>query len=136
MPESQSGYAALADTLAGRGLDLARVKTALKQQHIETPSWGYGDSGTRFKVFAQPGAARTVEEKIADAAYMNRLTGIAPSVALHIPWDTAADWAALRQFAGELGIRLGAINPNLFQDDVYMLGSVCHPSASGNCSFT
>lgn len=130
MPESQSGYAALADTLAGRGLDLTRVKAALKQQHIETPSWGYGDSGTRFKVFAQPGAARTVEEKIADAAYMNRLTGIAPSVALHIPWDTAADWAALRQFAGELGIRLGAINPNLFQDDVYMLGSVCHPSAA------
>lgn len=127
MPETQAGYAALADDLQQRGIDLDRVKTALKAQHIETPSWGYGNSGTRFKVFAQAGAARTIAEKLADAAFINRLTGIARSVALHIPWDMTTDWLGLRQYASDLGITLGAINPNVFQDDIYMLGSVCHP---------
>lgn len=127
MSETQPGYAALADDLQRRGIDVDRVKAALKAQHIETPSWGYGNSGTRFKVFAQAGAARTIAEKIADAAFINRLTGIARSVALHIPWDKTNDWPGLRQYAGALGITLGAINPNVFQDDVYMLGSVCHP---------
>ncbi|MEJ2521136.1 MAG: hypothetical protein P8Y91_12475 [Desulfuromonadales bacterium] len=80
------------------------VKEKLKKQHIETPSWGYGNSGTRFKTFAWPGAANTVREKLADAAYVHRLTGIAPSVALHIPWDKTDDWTALRQYAEEKGI--------------------------------
>ncbi len=113
-----------------RGIDLEGVKTALKQQHIETPSWGYGDSGTRFRVFPWPGAARNVYEKLADAAMVHRLTGVAPSVALHIPWDRVDDWEALRKYADELGIRIGAINPNLFQEEEYKLGSVCHPDAS------
>src|SRR5690606_35661190 len=91
---------------------------------------GYGNSGTRFKTFAWPGAARTVWEKIDDAAYVHRLTGAAPSIALHIPWDSTPDWAALRTYAEERGIRLGAINPNLFQDDHYRLGSLCHPEAA------
>lgn len=95
---------------------------------VETPSWGYGNSGTRFKVFAQPGAARTIEEKLADAAMVNRLTGICPSVAIHIPWDRVDDWDALCQVAAGQGVRIGAINPNLFQDDDYMLGSLAHPS--------
>ncbi len=127
MPETQAGYTALADDLQRCGIDVDCVKATLKAQHIETPSWGYGNSGTRFKVFAQTGAARTIEEKIADAAFINRLTGIARSVALHIPWDKTTDWLGLRQYAHDLGITLGAINPNVFQDDVYMLGSVCHP---------
>jgi len=97
---------------------------------VETPSWAYGNSGTRFKVFAQPGAARTIEEKLADAAVVNRLTGICPSVAIHIPWDRVDDWTALLDVAAGHGVKIGAINPNLFQDDEYMLGSLCHPSAS------
>jgi L-rhamnose isomerase len=94
---------------------------------IETPSWGYGNSGTRFHVFPWPGAARTVWERIDDAALVHRLTGCCPSVALHIPWDRVEDWAALREYASERGIRIGAINPNLFGDDAYRLGSLCHP---------
>ena len=97
---------------------------------IETPSWGYGNSGTRFHVFPWPGAARTVWEKIDDAALVHRLTGCCPSVALHIPWDRVADWGALRDYASAAGIRIGAINPNLFGEDVYRLGSICHPDAS------
>jgi len=97
---------------------------------VETPSWGYGNSGTRFKVFAQPGAARTIEEKLSDAAMVNRLTGICPSVAIHIPWDRVDDWDRLREFAAAQGVSIGAINPNLFQDDEYMLGSLGHPSAA------
>lgn len=100
---------------------------ALSNLAIETPSWGYGNSGTRFKTFAWPGAARTVFEKIDDAAYVHRLTGAAPSVALHIPWDATDDWPALGEYAESRGIRIGAINPNVFQDDVYRLGSVCNP---------
>ncbi len=123
-------YPALADQIERRGIDLEWVKTQLKKQQIETPSWGYGDSGTRFKVFPWPGAARNIHEKLADAAYIHRLTGIAPSVALHIPWDKTDDWSALRQESDSLGIRLGAINPNVFQDEQYKLGSLCHPSST------
>ena len=103
------------------------VKDALKSQWIETPSWAYGDSGTRFKVFTQQGAARDPFEKLEDAAQVHRHTGVAPSVALHIPWDRVDDYAELTQHAEGLGLRIGAINPNLFQDDDYKLGSVCHP---------
>lgn len=106
------------------------IKATLKAQRIETPSWGYGNSGTRFKVFAAPGAARTVHEKIEDAAFIHKLSGIAPSVALHIPWDRVDDWAALRQFAEGKGIKIGAINPNVFQEEDYKLGSLCNPAAS------
>ncbi|GGJ66825.1 L-rhamnose isomerase [Deinococcus aquiradiocola] len=105
----------------------APLDAALSRQRIETPSWGYGNSGTRFKTFAAPGAARDVSEKIDDAAEVHRLTGIAPSVALHIPWDEVDDYAALGQYARERGVSIGAINPNVFQDDVYRLGSVTHP---------
>ena len=109
-------------------LNIEKVKGLLKKQHIETPSWGYGNSGTRFNTFAFPGAARNVYEKISDAAYVHKLTGVADSVALHIPWDKADDYLALKQYAEEKGITLGAINPNLFQDQEYKLGSLCNPS--------
>ncbi len=105
-----------------------QVKAALKTQRLETPSWGYGNSGTRFKTFAVPGAARNVWEKLEDAALIHQLSGIAPSVALHIPWDQPEDWDRLIEFAQAHQIRIGAINPNLFQDDVYRLGSIAHPS--------
>lgn len=124
----QIDYERLAARLSSRGINIDAVKEKLKQQHIETPSWGYGNSGTRFKVFTWEGAARNVYEKLDDAAYIHRLTGIAPSVALHIPWDKVDDWAGLAQYAEAQGVRIGAINPNLFQDDQYKLGSICHPS--------
>ncbi|MBP2477531.1 L-rhamnose isomerase/sugar isomerase [Crossiella equi] len=103
------------------------VLEVLRHQKIETPSWAYGNSGTRFKVFPKPGVPRSVEEKIDDAATVHRLTGVAPSIALHIPWDAVGDYAALGRYAQDRGIRLGAINPNLFQDEDYRLGSVCNP---------
>ncbi|HEY3782833.1 MAG TPA: L-rhamnose isomerase [Fimbriimonadaceae bacterium] len=108
-------------------IDTDHVKPALKAQHIETPSWGYGDSGTRFQVFHAKGAARNVHEKIDDAAYIQKLSGIAPSIALHIPWDMTDDWKALRQYSESKGIKIGAINPNVFQDEEYKLGSLCNP---------
>ncbi|GAB2885784.1 L-rhamnose isomerase [Streptomyces mayteni] len=106
------------------------VKAALTSQSIETPSWAYGNSGTRFKVFAQEGVPRTPREKLDDAAQVHRYTGIAPTVALHIPWDRVDDYAALARYAEDQGLRIGAINSNTFQDDDYRLGSVCHPDAT------
>jgi L-rhamnose isomerase/sugar isomerase len=106
--------------------NLAAVKKALLSQDIETPSWAFGNSGTRFKVFAQQGVPRTPQEKIEDAATVHRFTGAAPSVALHIPWDRVEDYSALAVHAKQLGIRLGTINSNVFQDDDYKLGSVTH----------
>ncbi|MCI2423027.1 L-rhamnose isomerase [Saccharopolyspora sp. K220] len=103
------------------------IKDLLRTQQIETPSWAYGNSGTRFKVFAQPGVPRTVEEKIDDAAQVHAFTGVAPSVALHIPWDRVADYRKLAEYAESAGVRLGAINANVFQDDDYKLGSVTNP---------
>jgi L-rhamnose isomerase / sugar isomerase len=103
------------------------IKDLLRRQHIETPSWAYGNSGTRFKVFAQPGVPRDPYEKLADAAQVHRFTGVAPTVALHIPWDRVADYSALAARAAELGVGIGAINSNVFQDDAYMLGSVTNP---------
>ncbi|NUS53254.1 MAG: L-rhamnose isomerase, partial [Streptomycetaceae bacterium] len=103
------------------------VRAALKGQQIETPSWAYGNSGTRFKVFAQQGVPRDPFEKVADAAQVHAFTGVAPTVSLHIPWDKVADYAALAKHAADLGVRIGAINANVFQDDDYMLGSVTNP---------
>ncbi|MDX3077593.1 L-rhamnose isomerase [Streptomyces sp. NPDC088354] len=107
--------------------DFAAVKAALAAQRIETPSWGYGNSGTRFKVFAQAGVPRDPYEKLDDAAKVQEFTGVAPVVALHIPWDRVDDYAALGRHAADRGLELGAINSNVFQDDDYKLGSVCHP---------
>jgi L-rhamnose isomerase / sugar isomerase len=105
------------------------VVAVLRAQRIELPSWAFGNSGTRFKVFAQKGVPRDPYEKVADAAQVHRFTGVAPSVALHIPWDKVADYADLARHAADLGVGLGTINSNVFQDDDYMLGSVCNPDA-------
>ncbi|GAA1773737.1 L-rhamnose isomerase [Streptomonospora arabica] len=107
--------------------DLSAVKAALRGQSIELPSWAFANSGTRFKVFGQPGVPRTPQEKIADAAQVHRYTGIAPSVALHIPWDTVDDYAELAAYAREQGVRVGTVNANVFQDDDFKLGSVTNP---------
>ena len=100
------------------------ISNRLEALAIEVPSWAYGNSGTRFKVFGSPGTPRTVEEKIADAATVNRFTGLAPSVALHIPWDLVDDFGALGRYAEDQGVRLGTVNSNTFQDDDYKLGSL------------
>src|SRR3954452_18044511 len=97
---------------------------------IETPSWGYGDSGTRFGVFPQPGRPRDVFERVEDAAEVHRLTGTAGAVAMHFPWDAVDDYGALRAHVEANGLRVGAVNPNLFQDPGYKLGSVTHPDAA------
>ncbi len=125
-----SAYDVLAEALRARGVDVDAVESALRSQEVETPSWAYGNSGTRFAVFAQPGVPRDPFEKFEDAAQVHRHTGVAPSVAIHIPWDRVDDFAALRAHAESLGLRIGAINANLFQDPEYRLGSVCHPDAA------
>ena len=107
--------------------DLSAVKGALKSLRIETASWAYGNSGTRFKVFAQPGVPRDPYEKLDDAAQVHAVTGAAPTVALHIPWDKVDDYGKLAAHAAERGLRIGAINANVFQDDDYKLGSVANP---------
>ena len=107
--------------------DTEAVRRALSAFDVETPSWGYGDSGTRFATFSQPGRPRDVFERLQDAGEVHRLTGTASAVALHFPWDHVDDLAALRAHAESLGLRIGAVNPNLFQDPDYKLGSVTHP---------
>jgi len=106
------------------------VFSRLDALEIETPSWAYGNSGTRFHVYPWPGAARTVWERIDDAALVHELTACCPSVALHIPWDTVDDWSALGDYARGRGVRIGAINPNLFGDDSFRLGSLANPDAA------
>src|SRR5450432_130868 len=105
----------------------ANAKETLRAQQIELPSWAFGNSGTRFKVFAQAGVPRDPFEKIEDAATVNRLTGVAPKVALHIPWDRVDDFGMLRTHATDLGAELVATNSNVFQDNDYMRGSVTNP---------
>ncbi len=103
-----------------------QIAPQLEHQAIEVPSWAYGNSGTRFKVFGSPGTPRTVEEKIADAATVHRFTGLAPKVALHIPWDKVDDYSILSSYAQEQGVEIGTINSNTFQDDDYKLGGLTH----------
>ncbi|HJT56383.1 MAG TPA: L-rhamnose isomerase, partial [Ktedonobacteraceae bacterium] len=112
--------------LQERGVTIDSIIAAMQQFSIETPSWGYGDSGTRFKVFHWPGAARTLREKLEDAAQVQKVTGSCPGVAIHIPWDREDDWCAVKEYADQLGLHIGAVNPNLFQEDAYRFGSLSH----------
>ncbi|QNK55625.1 L-rhamnose isomerase [Paenibacillus sp. PAMC21692] len=123
-------YSLFEEQQGARGINLNEVKAKLKGLSIETPSWGYGDSGTRFKVFQKEGVPRNPFEKFEDAAQVHKLTGLAPSVAIHIPWDKVEDYGKLRSHAESLGLAIGAINPNLFQEDDYMLGSVTNADAA------
>ena len=108
--------------------DLSReARDLLQTQSIELPSWAFGNSGTRFRVFTTAGVPRTPFEKIDDVAEVNRLTGVTPRVSLHIPWDRTDDYAALRDHAEEQGVSIGTINSNVFQDEDYKLGSLTNP---------
>ena len=107
-----------------------KVSDALETFRIELPSWGFANTGTRFGKFFQPGAATTLEEKFADAAEVNSLTGAAPRIALHVFWDLpngASDVSEVQRLEARYGIRAGSVNPNLFQDQRYKLGSICNP---------
>lgn len=123
-------YSAFEQRQKDRGIDIEAAVAELRTLAIETPSWGYGDSGTRFKVFKKKGVPRTAYEKMEDAGVVHRLTGLAPSVAIHIPWDKVEDYDELARHAAAHGVRIGAVNPNVFQDDAYMLGSVCNEDAA------
>ncbi|WP_432561774.1 L-rhamnose isomerase [Kineococcus sp. SYSU DK003] len=105
----------------------SQVIERLKTQTIELPSWAFGNSGTRFKVFGSPGTPRDPFEKIADAGQVHAYTGIAPRVSLHIPWDLVEDYGKLAAHAADQGVSIGMINANLFQDDDYKFGSLTHP---------
>jgi L-rhamnose isomerase / sugar isomerase len=129
LTDADRAYESLIRGLGDRGRDLAAIERALARFAVETPSWGYGDSGTRFGVFPQPGRPRDVFERIADAAEVHRLTGTAPAVALHFPWDAVDDLSELSGHLGAAGLRVGAVNPNLFQDPDYRLGSVTNPDS-------
>ncbi len=130
MNDRVAGYQELTDQLRERGIEVDAVEARLRAQVIETPSWGYGNSGTRFGVFKQQGAARDVHERLADAAKVHEVTGICRPVALHIPWDKVDDYDALKAEAADLGVEIGAINPNVFQDSDYQFGSFGHRDAA------
>jgi len=104
----------------------AGIADQLARQQIELPSWAFGNSGTRFKVFSTPGTPRDPYEKITDAAQVQEYTGLAPTVALHIPWDLVDDFADLKRHAEEHGVSLGTVNSNTFQDDDYKFGALTH----------
>jgi L-rhamnose isomerase/sugar isomerase len=113
-------------------MDRERIFALLDEFEIETPSWGYADTGTRFGKFLQPAAASTIEEKLADAGCVHRYTGCCPTVAVHVLWDFSmgVDATTTAAVAAKNGVRIGSINPNLFQDQVYKFGSVCNPDES------
>jgi len=122
-------YDHLTERLTNRGTELEAVERALRDLVVETPSWGYADSGTRFGTFPQPGRPRDVFERVDDAAEVHRFTGTAGAVALHFPWDAVDDYGALREHIESRGLRVGAVNPNLFQEPDYKLGSITHPDS-------
>ena len=120
-------YALLTERLKARGLNVDKIKARLKDQKIETPSWGYSNAGTRFGTYKQAGSAVTIEEKLADAAQVHKYTGVAPTVAVHVLWDFPngiADCGGLSDYAKSLGVKIGAINPNVFQGRDYAFGSI------------
>src|SRR5246127_5741572 len=110
-----------------------KVFAALETFRIELPSWGFANTGTRFGKFTQAAAATTIEEKFSDAGQVHLLTGVCPTVALHVLWDLlggVASTGTVNQLAARYGVRPGSINPNLFQDQIYKYGSFGNPEYS------
>jgi L-rhamnose isomerase/sugar isomerase len=116
-------------------MDLQQTETvfrALENFRIEIPSWGFANTGTRFGKFLQAAAAGTIEEKFSDAGIVHSLTGVCPTVALHVLWDFPHGLDSVHEvaaLAGKYGVRPGSINPNLFQDQIYKFGSFGNPDA-------
>jgi len=122
-------YQVLEEKLGERGVDIEQVKESIKDFWVETPSWGYADSGTRFGSFPQAGAAETIYEKLQDAACVHEHTGCAPSAAVHTAWDFAeANVGEVQSYAQSRGIEIGAVNPTLFEEDEYKFGSLASPA--------
>ncbi len=130
MNRMEERYDILVEELKEDGIDLDLVFEEMKKLRFELPSWGFSDAGTRFAVFHEEGSAQNVFQRVEDAGYVNKVTGLCPTVALHIPWDKVDDWKELVEFAEEKGVKIGAINPNLFQDPDYKYGSLAHPNPS------
>ncbi len=126
----QDKYELLQQELAEQDIDIDELKEKVKSLNIETPSWGYSNAGTRFMKFEEPYAATNIEQRLEDAAQVHKLTGACPSVAIHIPWDEVSDYQELRTRARNLGLEIGAVNPNLFEDYDYKFGSLAHPKKS------
>lgn len=124
-------YAALSKQLTRRGLNIAAVTDAVAKFSVAIPSWGVGTGGTRFARFPGPGEPRNIHEKLDDCAVIQALTGATPTVSLHLPWDKAEDYAALRSYAAERGLGFDAVNSNTFQNQrgqahSYKFGSLTH----------
>lgn len=110
--------------------DSGTVFRSLEEFRIEIPSWGFANTGTRFGKFLQPAAAATTEEKFSDAAQVHRVTGVCPTIALHVLWDCpegVRSAKAIAELASRYGVQAGSINPNLFQDQIYKHGSFGNP---------
>ncbi len=122
-------FGAMAEEWGAKGIDLREVGRKAMALRIETPSWAYANCGTRFGVVKDPAAPRDAYEKVADAAQVHAFTGITPAVAVHVLWDRVPDWADLQRHAVSKGIRIGAINPNLFTEPQYKFGSICNADA-------
>ena len=105
-------------------MNLSKIKEKISNFKVEVPSWGFGRSGTRFHAFHIPGEARNIYEKIDDAAFVNKITDAVSAVAIHIPWDKVEDYKTLKDYAEEKGTKIGAVNPNYFQDEDYLFGSL------------
>ncbi len=136
MIDYQKLYQQFVEIYNKNGVDIETAKTALKKQHIETPSWGYGKMGTRFKVFTSTADACNVYEKVDDASFVNKLTGISSSLALMFPWDVTDDWVGLRQYAEKQGMTIGALMPSLWEEEEFKFGSICQSdSASREMAF-
>ncbi len=122
-------YNAVAAALGDRGVDVDAVVQALQRQVIELPSWSVANSGTRYGVFRQKGAARTIWEKIDDCAEIQRVVGVCPVMASHVNWDVTDDgrYEPVRDYAAERGLRIGTVHPNTFLGQQYRLGSICSP---------
>jgi L-rhamnose isomerase / sugar isomerase len=124
-------YDVLANTLSECGLDVESIKARIKNLVIELPSWAVGNSGTRYGVFRQPGAARSIWEKVDDCAEIQRVLGVCPVMASHVNWDKTNDgrYEPVRAYAAEKGLRIGTVHPNTFLGQEYKFGSVCNPFA-------
>lgn len=121
----EAHYGLLKEQWGEKGIDLDSVARRAMALKIETPSWAYANCGTRFGVVKDLAAPRDAYEKISDAAQVHKVTGITPAVAVHVLWDSVPDWSDLQKHAVAQGIRIGAINPNLFTEPQYKFGSIC-----------
>jgi len=124
-------YQVLAAELADRGFDVEAIKQQIRNMVIELPSWAVGNSGTRYGVFRQPGAARNIWEKVDDCAQINLVLGVCPVMASHVSWDKTDDgrFEPVREYAAQKGLRIGTVHPNTFLGQHYKFGSVCNPFA-------